>query len=804
MQVRLSTRLILGVLLIEAVMLGLLVWNSVRLISDSHAELLENSTSEETRIIANSLAPGLLANDLAVINDSLSLLKDHRTLVHLDVHDRSGNVVASLHKNTPHTPHTLSITHSDLLKGVKSSVAKHDETFEDATNDGIFDVIQKVELYGQHLGTLHAGYSIKPVLNLTNTTRFQNTSIAVIGIILSLIATILLGLFLTRGLRKLEEGAQIIGSGKLQHRIEIDSNDEISDVAQSFNQMASHLSKGKTELEQQNKTLTEQTGLLAEQSKHIRLLMDSTAEAIYGADLKGICTFVNPACLEMLGYQNQDELVGQSIHEMIHHTLPDGSAYPKTECKVGLATLSGKAGHSDNEVHWRKDGSSFPIEWWSHPITEDGKITGSVVTFIDITERRQAEQDLQEANDKLEERVKERTKEYEKASNAKSEFLSRMSHELRTPLNAILGFGQILKLKAERDGTETDSLNEILQAGDHLLELINEVLDLSKIEAGKLDLSFDNVSIHELIEECQSLLNPLMEDRNLSFVHEYDRKTNYFIKADKIRTKQILLNLLSNAIKYNKPNGKVILEFHATDNNKIRISVTDTGPGIAEEKQGHLFKPFERLNASEGIEGTGIGLVLTKSLVELMEGEIGVISEPDKGSTFWFELNRTEDSRLTTTENETGTQPDSTRTIPEEKFYTVLCIEDNSANLKLMKQLLAERSDIELLTAHTGELGFNLATAHKPNLILLDIGLPGISGFEVKQRLSNSETAKDIPVIAISANAMPTDIEKARQVGFKGYLTKPININEFSRMVENYLPTVNTITSDNKDDFLFH
>ena len=630
MRMRLSTRLILGVVVIEAVMLTILVWNSVRLISSSHGELLESAAQNETRLISNTLAPGLLSNDIALLNDSLSLLRGHHNLVHLDVHDVDGNVIASL-ENSAHK-HVETETHRNLLNTTKAGdTVKADKTYQDALSDGIFDVIKKVEVYGQQLGTIHAGYSVEAINEFTRQTRFQNTVIAAVALILSIFATILLGLILTRGLRKLEEGADVFGQGDLAYRIPISSHDEIGDVAQSFNQMADHLRKGQRELEKKNRQLVEQ-------SEQIRLLMDSTEEAIYGADLNGLCTFVNPACVRVLGYSHQDELVGHSIHEMIHHTRPDGTDYPKEQCLVRLATQERKSGHSDEEVHWRKDGTSLPVEWWSHPIIKEDRIIGSVVTFIDITERRKVEQALMDAHNSLEQRVLERTEQLEKASNAKTEFLSRMSHELRTPLNAILGFGQLLEMGLQDNETHKQYINEVLHASEHLLELINETLDLSRIESGKMELNIEEVNLSEVLDECVALLNPLIVENELTFIREKNDAKDHILRVDRTRAKQVFINILSNAIKYNSDKGTITLQVTTPDNERVKISITDTGPGIPDAMQERIFEPFDRLGSSEAIEGTGVGLAITRSLVELMKGKVGLTSHVGSGSTFWVEF----------------------------------------------------------------------------------------------------------------------------------------------------------------------
>jgi PAS domain S-box-containing protein len=637
MRLRLSTRLILGVVIIEAVMLSVLVWNSVRLISSSHAELLESTTKEHALLIATNLAPGLLANDVAMVNDSLTLLEKYHNLVHLDVHDTSGKVIASLQSESH--PYTYNETHSDLTKeGVLASSIRQDFTYEDALSDGIFDIVQKIEVYGQYLGTLHAGYSIESVQQLTKQTRLQNTTIAGIELILSIFATIFLGVFLTRGLRKLEEGAQTFGCGKLEHRIDVKSNDEIGDVARSFNQMARNLSKGRSTLEEQNQTLLEQTLQLADQSKHIKLLLNSTAEGIYGADLDGICNFANPACVSMLGYDNEQELVGNSIHEMIHHTRANGSAYPKQQCRVRLATLKGESHHADDEVHWRKDGSSFPVEWWSHPIMQDNKIIGSVVTFIDITDRRQAERALQKAHGELEVRVQERTEELEKANNAKTEFLSRMSHELRTPLNAVIGFSDILKRKLDVDDKMHRHALLINNAGQHLLTLIEEILDLSRIDSGNIEIHLASIQLEPLIEETISFVHPQAEERGISI--ELSDCSELKVIADSVRLKEVILNLLSNAVKYNVVNGSIRINCKP-DNESVTIGIMDTGSGLTKDQLSQLFEPFSRLGAEfTGIKGTGIGMTISKRLTELMHGTIKASSEVGKGSSFEVTLPR--------------------------------------------------------------------------------------------------------------------------------------------------------------------
>ena len=378
------------------------------------------------------------------------------------------------------------------------------------------------------------------------------------------------------------------------------------------------------------------------------------------------------------------------------------------------------------------------------------------------------------------------------ANNAKSKFLSSMSHELRTPLNAIMGFSQLLKIESGPDlsPSQKENVEEIVRAGDHLLELINEVLDLSIIESGRIDLSLEMVVIGDVLNESLQLISPLAQKRgiDISVVSngtEVDTSKLYLqhdvARADRTRLRQVLLNLLSNSIKYNTENGKVIISFdnfEAENTDKfMRISISDTGPGLTVDQQSQLFQSFNRLGAEQSnIEGTGIGLVITKNIVELMGGTLGVTSEPGIGSTFWLEM-----PCETVTVDENLDLDDVDSTVENiirstNAAHSVLYIEDNPANLRLVSQLLRRQPNMRMWSAHEPLLGLELAEEHKPDLVLLDINLPGMDGFEVLKQLRKRESTCATPVIAISANAMPEDIERGLEAGFDDYITKPINI----------------------------
>ncbi|MFO7481435.1 PAS domain S-box protein [Oceanibaculum nanhaiense] len=373
----------------------------------------------------------------------------------------------------------------------------------------------------------------------------------------------------------------------------------------------------------------------------------------------------------------------------------------------------------------------------------------------------------------------------EAASRAKSEFLSSMSHELRTPLNAVMGFAQVLEIDEGLTEDQLDSVRTIRKSGQHLLQLINEILDLARIESGRLELSIEDVGLAELFAESGSLVTPLAAGRDIAV--QFARKPSAIaVRGDRTRLNQVLVNLLSNAVKYNRRSGSVVVTALPGDDGMIRIAVADTGAGIPAEKLDELFTPFNRLGAENTeIEGTGIGLVIAKRLIEGMGGRIGVESRAGAGSTFWFEL---PGAKLA------AAQPSAAQSLEESPRRqwalpegTVLYVEDNPANLKLVRQALVRHPQVTLLEAYNGSLGLDLAQVHLPDVILLDINMPGMNGLEVLARLKADPATRDIPVLALSAAAMEKDVQRGRGAGFEEYLTKPIDINSLLETLGRWL-----------------
>jgi signal transduction histidine kinase/ActR/RegA family two-component response regulator len=415
-------------------------------------------------------------------------------------------------------------------------------------------------------------------------------------------------------------------------------------------------------------------------------------------------------------------------------------------------------------------------------------------------ERARAQHEVMVLNEQLEGRVHERTmqlmlanselelaiEEARAANQAKSAFLSSMSHELRTPLNAILGFAQILASDAMPTTPEQkkEFSGHILKSGRHLLTLINEILDLAKVEAGAVQLSMEPVGLDEILRECQSMIAPLATGRGVQV--RFPDAVHAVVQADRTRLKQVLLNLLSNAVKYNRDGGTVVVDCAPATPQRLRLTVRDTGIGMTPEQQAALFQPFNRLGQENGAqEGTGIGLVVTRRLVELMGGEIGVSSDAGAGSVFWIELARAEGQAETAAADRDGATvaPSTGAALP----YTLLYVEDNPANLRLVQEIVRFRPGLRLLSAADGRAGLALARAERPAVVLMDLNLPGMSGFEVLSALRADPDTAAIPVIALSANAMQHDIERGLAAGFDRYLTKPIDIDRFNEAIDGVL-----------------
>jgi len=514
-------------------------------------------------------------------------------------------------------------------------------------------------------------------------------------------------------------------------------------------------------------------------------------------DAKGVIQIFNVGAERMLGYT-----AGEVMNKITPAEISDPqeviarakalSIELGTPITPGFEALVFKASRGIEDIYEltyiRRDGSRFPAVVSVTALRDaQNAIIGYLLIGTDNTARKQVEAERQRLDQVLREtnlELQGAKVEAERANRAKSDFLSSMSHELRSPLNAILGFAQLMDsgLPLPTPG-QKDSIDQILQAGWYLLELINEILDLAQIESGKLSLSPEPISLDEVLSDCQAMIEPQARKSGIR-VGFPKPEHPLFVSADRTRVKQIFVNLLSNAIKYNRVGGSVEVICRACPGERIRVSFQDTGEGLAPDKLAQLFQPFNRLGQEDGLEeGTGIGLVVSKQLAELMGGSIGVESTVGIGSVFWVELNAADaiEAHLGTSPAVPAPPAGAAGAAPQR---IVLCVEDNPANLMLITRILARRPDIRLISAKDGRQGIEMAHAAMPEVILMDINLPGINGVAALKILAANASTAHIPVIAISANAVPRDIERGLEAGFFRYLTKPIKVDEFMGTLE--------------------
>ena len=488
-----------------------------------------------------------------------------------------------------------------------------------------------------------------------------------------------------------------------------------------------------------------------------RDMFENAIEGMFQTTPEGKFLSVNPALARIHGFDSAEELMRDvtDIGQMVYVDPERRNEFKRLIDAQGYVELF------EYQVY-RKDRSKIWICENSRGVRNaNGAILYYEGTVEDITERKRVE-------------------EIERANKAKSEFLSRVSHELRTPLNAILGFGQLLERQSATEQQRV-RIGHIMTAGRHLLELINEVLDISRIEAGRMQLSLEPVRVTDAIRDALELMRPLAAGRNTQLSGPCLPTDNTYVMADRQRFKQVLLNLLTNAVKYTPRSGRVSVSFALRDHQTIRVAVSDNGPGIAEEKVSRLFTPFDRLGAEQStVQGTGLGLALCQRLIQAMSGAIGVDSVVGQGSTFWVDVPCAKSplDRIAARAAERG----GIEQIVGER--TILYVEDNLSNLTLIEQMLAEQPHVRLITAMQGRLALDLARQHSPDLILLDLHLPDVPGWTVLAQLKHEETTRHIPVVVISADATSQQVKRLMAAGARAYLTKPIEVTEFFRVIE--------------------
>ena len=557
--------------------------------------------------------------------------------------------------------------------------------------------------------------------------------------------------------------------GDFSQRAKIYRNDEIGRLSTAFNAMAEELYGLIHTLEEKIKDRTmklEKTIFELKNSEdNIRLLLDSTAEAIYGIDLNGNCTFCNVSCLKMLQYQRQEDLIGKDIHLLIHYKRADNTPIPLEECKI-LEALDKVAGvHVENEVFWRADGTYFPVEYFSYPQYRDGLIVGAVVTFMDITARKVTEQSLQDAKAVA-----------EVANISKSEFLANMSHEIRTPMNGILGFLDLLH-HSQLSQEQQEYIREAKAASELLLYIINDILDFSKIEAGKLTMEKINFKLGAVVEDTITSFAPKAYAKHLELHTLIKTNVPDEVSGDPSRLKQILNNLLSNALKFTE-RGEITIVVETLEEVDgiaiIQFGIKDTGIGINDEGQKRLFKPFSQVDASTTrvFGGTGLGLAITRKLVNMMGGDVGIESVPGKGTTFSFTarfemIHKREPARYE---------------YASLQNTNVLIVGDNDTNRKIVRYYLEDAGcnvmEVESEDKAIATIRNHVSMNDKVQIMLVDYQMPGMHRDELAATLHTIASATDLKLILLASVAQKGDAVTAREHGFAGYLSKPVRKDE--------------------------
>jgi len=764
----LRRQLVVGTVLVVATMMSLFVWDLTRRQESAVLEQQSELAVALARSVATSSSVWVASRDFSGLQEIVNGLTRYPDLRYAIVLDSKGQVLA--HSDVSRRGLYL----NDLpARPVLAFIGK---------DAAMVDVASPILLAGHHIGWVRIGLGQQSIAKRLDNIRNNGIFYALIAVVLAAILSTLAARRLTRRLYGIQSVADAVQAGRRELRADIVGVDEAAQLARQFNGMLDTLAKSEAEI------VVSRDALIQSEAR-LNQVMAVTGEGIWDWDLRTNCVMHNPSWCAITGLEDshiEDPL--DTFSSIVHEDDRTKVMARMQDCLDGKGKF-----WSEYRMH-RADGRLIWVQDRGDVVERDaeGRPVRMLGSIADITERKRFEEKLVNLNQELEQRVEKRTADMkaaldqaEQANAAKSEFLSRMSHELRTPLNAVIGFGQLLETDREQPLTaiQIDNVREILHAGGHLLELINEVLDLSRIESGRLEVSIEAVAITPQIETCVAQLQPLAAQRRITFALE--SHTPCAVQADRLRLRGVLLNLLSNAIKYNREGGKVQISYAPAAEQRLRISVRDSGRGIGADALPRLFKPFERLeSAYEGIEGTGIGLALAKNLVLAMRGEIGVESMHGEGSTFWFELPLAAEC-----DNIAG--PVASPVAPQVRRNgrrKILYVEDNPANLRLVQKILATRKDIDLLDAVSAEAGLEIAASQLPDIILLDIQLPGMDGFEALRRLREHPATRKIPVIAVSANAMPRGIERGLAAGFDDYLTKPVDVAQFFDILERSLP----------------
>jgi PAS domain S-box-containing protein len=755
----LRNKLLLATVAVQVAVIVVLLLAGHRAVRDLLAAEMRHYARTAQLLLATAFGPQIAARDYAQLRETATESAAVMGLAYLVLYDTEDRALATV--GAP--PQT------------QAPLARADDA-EFVPHEGAFHVVAPIRVGAQTYGRMQFGIPADRLAASQRQLLGLTVVVGAIGLAASVLLLLWLTGVLTRGLRELAAAAAQIGAGKEGIALPVRGRDEVAALAAAFNDMS--------------RALAERIAALRDAEARQRALVDALAEGVLFRDADGRVLACNEAAARILGA----DLLGRDASDpFAHATRRDGRPLAADDEPARVALRTGQPQRGVVLGLRRPDGTPLWVSVNAMPLARPGadRAHATVTSFADITAHIDAQTRLAQSNAELEQRVAARTRELvaaleaaQEASRAKSEFLSRMSHELRTPLNAILGFAQVLQIKSDAlPAAARDQVRQIETAGWHLLALINDVLDLSRIESGTMTVSREPVDLAPLVAECAQMAEPLARRHEVRIVNRATGGARLHALGDRTRLKQVITNLLSNAIKYNRAGGSVTLTLARSADGAVELAVADTGRGFTEAQLGRLFEPFNRLGAERGpVEGTGIGLVITRRLIELMGGSLHVETNAGVGSVFTVRLPQAApDAAPVPAPAPPARAPESDRT------HTVLYIEDNPSNVELLADVLALRPQVKLLAAGSGSAGLALARERRPDLIVVDVALPDIDGFEVCRRLRADAQLARTPIIALSANAMASDIDRGRQAGFDAYLTKPLDVPTFLAEIDRRL-----------------
>jgi PAS domain S-box-containing protein len=737
---------VLGIAVIEALLLFIIGWSSLNYLEQSNVKNLTEHALTTAQLFSTTTKDALLATDLATLETHVTELIKNPGIIYSRVVSSDAGVLAE-------AGDTVALQRP----------FKEDRTLADV-EDNSFDVKADIREGGYLYGHVEVGLATEFVGQLITDARNQFVLLAGLEMILVALFSLGLGYLLTRQLDGLVEAARRLAIGEFDHKIPVRTYDELGQTAHTFNRMSEELKRTYDSLSTALLEATEKSEELVRSEGRLRGIMESVIDALITIDQHGSITMFNPAAEKIFGYASA-EVIGKNVRMLMpepYHSEHDN--YLKHYIETGVAKIIGIGREA---VGLKKNGEQFPMDL---AISEAG--LGNNHFFIgivrDISERKKVENSLLVAKRSAED-----------ASNAKSTFLANMSHELRTPLNAILGYAQILQGEVGLSGKQMQGLKTIKESGDHLLQLINDILEISKIEVGRIDLVNQVFSLDVFLNNINNMMNVRANDRAIQFTHWKGPGVPANVIGDEKRLRQVVLNLLNNALKFTDKGvitfGVELIEGSPYSTEKtVRFQVQDSGVGIAKEQQQKIFQPFYQVvDRKRNTEGTGLGLAISRQLLSLMGGELHLKSEPGKGSLFWFDLKMEECAEGV--ERISGAEERVAGYRGERKH--ILVVDDNMTNRDVLKHLLSHLG-FDLSEAENGKIALERIAEKRPDAILLDLRMPVMDGPELLKHVKSDAEMKDIPVIAISASVSEKVQRKVMQNGCVGFLSKPFKMND--------------------------